>query len=153
MEDFTFSSVGATFQKWGCYTHTPKEAQALTTCKGLQKNKIKGAKKREGEAYIDKLQPIVGGQSLVAMVPNDWWSPTRWPWTDQWSPGLGQPVVNDCWSGQLLATASCHPLLCRSPFLVLSLPLLSYLLLPNFCTCGQLFIFGSNTCPSCPNFS
>jgi hypothetical protein len=66
MEDFILSSVGATFKKWRCCTHTPKEAQALTTCKGLQKNKIKGARKKKGEAYTDKLRPAASGQSLVA---------------------------------------------------------------------------------------
>jgi hypothetical protein len=37
MEDLTLPSVGASFKKWGCYTHTnrPQEAQALATCKGL----------------------------------------------------------------------------------------------------------------------
>jgi hypothetical protein len=33
-------------------------------------------------------------------------------------------------------------------------PAPSFLLLAtNFCTCGQLFLIGSSTCPPCPDFS
>jgi hypothetical protein len=52
LQDFTLPSVGASFKKWGCCTHTPQEAQAFATCKGLKKKKKKKKKKREGRTII-----------------------------------------------------------------------------------------------------
>jgi hypothetical protein len=51
LQDFILPSVGASFKKWRCCTHTPPlEAQALATCKGPKRNF-----KKEGQKLFLKI--------------------------------------------------------------------------------------------------
>jgi hypothetical protein len=141
MEDFTFPSIRASFKKWGCCRHTPPlHTRSLGPC--YMQGPIKKITKKKGTKKIKF--PCGGAASVFNAGPPQ---PTRLPRTNQRLLTVGQGTI-----GHRRPLVS-RLLLCKPPFLIPSLLPPSYLLPPIFCTCGQLFLIVSNTCPPCPNFS
>jgi hypothetical protein len=131
MEDSTFPSVGASFKKWGCYRHTPlplpKEAQALARAFKKILKKVSNFFIKKGCSYLDRQRPMAGGRPLIA-------------------------ACRGCPPGNCSSTSDRRPFQHRSlPLLYPCLPL-SCLLSQKICTCGLLFLIGSSTCPSSPDF-
>jgi hypothetical protein len=131
-------------QKLGCCTPNPpppKKSRPLLHVRALTKKFKKESKfffyKKPQKNLCTQLswqRPVAGRRPLIVAVAGR----------------RGRSAKGDRWSGssRRLPTAPT-----RVPFLVFPLPPSSYFLPPKFCTCGQLFLIGSSTCPPCPDFS
>jgi hypothetical protein len=161
MEDLTLPSVGTRFKKWGVVHTSPKVAQALATCKGLQKQKKSFQKiwKKNTAPCLYRRRPMGHDRRATVgrLLPSDRWSPgcratADRPVVPRSGATSGQrPLVGErsAASDQWPLISGRRPLLRGSPFIQPPCPFLPTSLTPNFSTCGQLFFSGSSTCLPC----
>jgi hypothetical protein len=130
MEDFTFLSIGAASKTGGAIYNLPRSPGPCYMQGPSKKKKKPSENLKKGGQCTDRLRLVAGGRLQ----------------TDQWSATAGRGVVG-CRQPLAAGSYACPP------FLYPPCPLLPTSYIQIFCTCGQLFLIGFNTCPPCPDFS